>query len=366
MSWRDKIPDLRVPYIQSYLGLTAMSDEPGVLFMGARSKRTSRQMSQESSDRSHESWHRHFHPPPPDAAGSRPARLPPMRTPRDGFDFRRPAPLSSQEEDVIDLTNEPETPPQRTHVRPSESRTLSTSRPPRFGRNILADVVDLEEEPDDDPGEGPSSSPEVQFVRATTRPRAQQPPRGQWDPVAMISSTLARGFRTRQDAEDRRMLSSVSLLHSRRGPPLHRLPTDHMILSGDGSALNGFGPGFLDYGHSSFEMRPPTPPESRPQRQVYKAPSPAPEGFTRTLGEEDVAVCPNCEWELGTGEGKRQEIWVSKPCGHVYCGECAENRSMSKARKAQAPQKTKPFAKCQVDGCGKSVSAPTAMVHLYL
>lgn len=218
---------------------------------------------------------------------------------------------------MIDLTNEPETPPQRTHARPSESRTLSTSRPPRFGRNILADVVDLEDEPDDDPGEGPSSSPEVQFVRATTRPRAQPPPRGQWDPVAMISSTLARGFRTRQDAEDRRMLSSVSLLHSRRVPPLHRLPTDHMIFSGDGSALNGFGPGFLDYGHSSFEMRPPTPPEPRPQRQIYKAPSPAPEGFTRTLGEDDIAVCPNCEWELGTGEGKRQEIWVSKPCGHV-------------------------------------------------
>ncbi|KAJ5310164.1 54S ribosomal protein L51 [Penicillium atrosanguineum] len=366
MSWRDKIPDLRVPYTKSFLGSTAMSDEPGVLFMGARSKRTPRQMSQESSDESHDTWHRHFHPPPPNATGSRPARLPPIRTPRDGFDFRRPAPLTSQEEDVIDLTNEPETPPQRTHAHPSESRTLSTSRPPRFGRNILADVVDLEEEADDDPGEGPSSSPEVQFVRATTRPRAQPPPRGQWDPVAMISSTLARGFRTRQDAEDRRMLSSVSLLHSRRVPPLHRLPTDHMIFSGDGSVLNGFGPGFLDYGHSSFEMRPPTPPEPRPQRQVYKAPSPAPEGFTRTLGEDDVAVCPNCEWELGTGEGKRQEIWVSKPCGHVYCGECAENRSMLKAKRAQAPQKTKPFAKCQVDGCGKPVSAPTAMIHLYL
>lgn len=339
-------------------------------------------MSRESSEESHDSWHRHFHPPLPEAAASRPARLPPMRTPRDGFDFRRPAPLTSQDEDVIDLTNEPETPPQHTHGRPSESRTLSSSRPPRFGRNILADVVNLDEEPDDDVGEGPSSSPEVQFVRATTRPRAQPPPRGQWDPVAMISSTLARGFR-RQGAEDRRNQSSA-FPRSRRVPPLSRLPTDHMIFSGDVSLLNGLGPGFLDYGHSAFAMRPPTPPEPRPQRQVYKAPSPAPEGFTRTLGEDDVAVCPNCEWELGTGEGKRQEIWVSKPCGHVshqsvsgmkvlmlnieqvYCGECAENRSMSKAKKAQAPQKTKPFAKCQVEGCGKAVSAPTAMVHLYL
>ena len=116
---------------------------------------------------------------------------------------------------------------------------------------------------------------------------------------------------------------------------------------------------------------------TKPQAQHLK-------GLLVPWGEDDVAVCPNCEWELGTGEGKRQEIWVSKACGHVsyrllsdtksahaniaqvYCGECAENRSMSKAKKAQAPQRTKPFAKCQVDGCGKSVSAPTAMVHLYL
>lgn len=155
-----------------------------------------------------------------------------------------------------------------------------------------------------------------------------------------------------------------------------------MIFSGDGSGLNS--PGILDYEYSSFAMRPTTPQEARPQREVYKAPSPAPEGFTRTLGDDDIAVCPNCSWELGTGEGKRQEIWVAKPCGHVcyqlmpdnifscanisqvYCGECAENRSLSKAKKAQGPQKTKPFSKCQVVDCGKHVSAPTAMFHLYL
>lgn len=339
-------------------------------------------MSQESSDGSHTSWHRHFHPPLPEAGGSRPARLPPMRTPRDGFDFRRPAATSSQEEDVIDLTNEPETPPQRAHDRTSDSRTLSTSRPPRFGRNILADVVDLEGEPDDDPGEGPSSSPEVQFVRATTRPRPPAPPRGNWDPFAMLSSTFTRGFRARQDPEDRRMLSSVPFLQSRAGRHHIHGFHDTMIFSGDGSGLNS--PGILDYEYSSFAMRPSTPQEARPQREVYKAPSPAPEGFTRTLGDDDIAVCPNCSWELGTGEGKRQEIWVAKPCGHVryqllpdnifsyaniaqvYCGECAENRSLSKAKKAQGPQKTKPFSKCQVVDCGKHVSAPTAMFHLYL
>jgi hypothetical protein len=215
---------------------------------------------------------------------------------------------------VIDLTNEPETPPQRTHARTSDSRTSSTSRPPRFGRNILADVVDLEEEPDDDPGEGPSSSPEVQFVRATTRPRPVAPPRVNWDPLSMISSTLARGLRARQDTEDRRPLSSVPFNPSRVARHhLHGFQ-DHLIF-GDGSELNS--PGFLDYEFPSFVMQPPTPPDPRPQREIYKPPSPAPEGFTRTLGEDDVAICPNCTEELGTGEGKRQEIWVAKPCGHV-------------------------------------------------
>jgi hypothetical protein len=36
--WRDKLSYLRVPRSQTSLGFTAMSDEPGVLFMGARSK----------------------------------------------------------------------------------------------------------------------------------------------------------------------------------------------------------------------------------------------------------------------------------------------------------------------------------------
>jgi len=264
-------------------------------------------MSQEADDGSQASWHRHFHPPLPEASGSRPARLPPMRTPR-GFDFRRPVSTTSQEEDVIDLTNEPETPPQRTHARSSDSPAPSTSRPPRFGRNILADVVDLEEEMDDDSGEGPSSSPEVQFVRATTRPRATQA-RGNWDPISMLSSTLARGFRARQDSEDRDILASMPFLPSRSRREFHR------IFAGHGFGLNS--PDSLDYAFSSIDMEPLTPQETRPQREVYEAPSPAPEGFTRTLGEDDVAVCPNCSWELGTGEEKRQEIWVAKPCGHV-------------------------------------------------
>lgn len=273
-------------------------------------------MSHDSSDDGQQPWHRHFHPPFPERTASRPANLPSMRPPRDGFDFRRPAATSPHEEgDVIDLTNEPETPPQRTQPRASENRTSSTSRLPRFGRNILADVVDLEEEPDDDPGEGPSSSPEVQFVRATVRSQPQR----RWDHLSMFQANFPRPLRARQESDTLRMRPSVSLLRERTSRLLQGFhEVDHLFLAADPPGLNGDPEEvLLDYGQSSFSMGTSNLQETRPRRDTYQAPSPAPEGFTRTLAEDDVAVCPNCSWELGTGEGKKQEIWVAKPCGHV-------------------------------------------------
>ncbi|KAJ5881056.1 uncharacterized protein N7473_012109 [Penicillium subrubescens] len=353
-----------LPIYKPILGFgTAMSDDPGVLFMGARSKQNQRHMSEESNEGGQSSWHHHFHPPRPEMAGSRPARLPPIRAPRDGFDYRRPAEVRAQEDDVIDLTNEPETPPQRTHThnenRPPHS---SSSRLPRFGRNIMAeaDIVDLEDEPDD-AGEGPSSSPEVQFLRATVR--HPQPPPRRWEGVSLFQTNFPL---TRSRAPE-----EVTPWARPRLPRPHNITVSHLdtLFLGARDSIPNMSSAevYLDYTTSSFPMETaPTRYEDRRRRDTYKPPSPAPEGFSRTLGEDDVAVCPNCDWELGTGEGKKQEIWLAKQCGHVYCGECAENRSLSKARKAQTPPKTKPFSKCQVEGCGKLVSAPTAMLHLYL
>ncbi|KAL4930944.1 putative RING finger domain protein [Aspergillus undulatus] len=104
--------------------------------------------------------------------------------------------------------------------------------------------------------------------------------------------------------------------------------------------------------------------EAERPRSSYKPPSPAPEGFTRSVAEDDIAVCPNCDEELGIGGETKQQIWVSKQCGHVYCGACASNRSLTKSKKASS--NTKPFSKCQVPDCGKSVSAPKAMFQIYL
>ncbi|KAJ5713081.1 uncharacterized protein N7483_010262 [Penicillium malachiteum] len=326
-------------------------------------------MSQESAEDTDQSWERYFHPapaPPPNIR-SQPARLPPMRYPRDGFDFRRPAGTPAQEDNVIDLTNEPETPPQRTQTRTTDNRPSSSSRPPRFGRPILAqEIVDLDDEPDN-PAEGHSSSPEVQFLSASVRP----PPRTRHELEARFHAAIWGSSVHRNNPRARQISSEVAMSLPSSIMPFRGAARNLDTLfygqnRGLGNSIDHEDSLILDYGLASFSMDPSTEtPEDR-RRETYKAPSPVPEGFTRTLADDDVAICPNCSNELGVGEGKKQEIWVAKPCGHVYCGECAENRSKSKAKKTNTAQRTKPFSKCQVADCGKPVSAPTAMIHLYL
>ncbi|KAJ5832472.1 hypothetical protein N7474_000783 [Penicillium riverlandense] len=319
-------------------------------------------MSEESLENGQSSsWHHHFHPPRPNSAMD---RLPPLRYPGDGLDFRRPARAATpQEEDVIDLTNEPETPPQRTQNQSSGTGTPGSSRLPRFGRDIMTDtteVVDLLEEEPDIPADVPSSSPEVQFVGAVRRPPAHRSPHHHFESYFQrMRATRPHSRiipRPRERADTRELRRGASFGNG--------LPSfaDSFLLGDHPDSLISFLN--LNYERESFPMGPPIRPEPRSSRNTYKAPSPPPAGFTRTLAEDDVAICPNCFDELGVGEGIKQDIWIARQCGHVYCGECAENRSLSKAKKSA--QKTKPFSKCQVTGCGKAVSQPTAMIHIFL
>jgi len=111
-----------------------------------------------------------------------------------------------------------------------------------------------------------------------------------------------------------------------------------------------------------------TPDMTRPVLS-YQRPIPPAEGFTRIAKEDEIVVCPNCDHELGTGDDPvKRQIWVAKPCGHVYCGQCTKHRALSRGKKPEQPiiPKTKPFAKCVVSECGKSVSQPKAMFQIYL
>ena len=276
-------------------------------------------MSSESSQGDQPSWHHHFHPAHQERSSARPTLLPPMRRRRrNAYDLRRPAATPAQDDDVIDLTNEPETPPQLIQHRSPESRMSSTARLPRFGRPILEqEVVDLEQEAGD-PAEGPSSSPEVQFVSATVRPQPVRrwDPGDRWDPISLYNGAFPPQFAARARQYNQGMDSLPSLQYVPLRPPRSRhnlLPDDDTLFFGR-DLLRPDTPENLrlDYEVTSFPFESPDQAENS-----YKAPSPAPEGFTRTLTEDDVAVCPNCNWELGTGEGKKEEIWVAKQCGHV-------------------------------------------------
>jgi hypothetical protein len=61
---------------------------------------------------------------------------------------------------------------------------------------------------------------------------------------------------------------------------------------------------------------------NRPASPKYEPPRDAAPGFTRTPGEDEVVVCPNCGDELATGHNEmKQELWVIKVCGHVSLPE---------------------------------------------
>lgn len=298
---------------------------------------------------------------PPQRHHRPPLRLPStMRYPGDGLDFRRPVVSSSQSssrtgntQDVIDLTDEPDPAPSRTTEQNEGGPSLSPrqTRLPRFGREIM-DVVDLANDDDEDEGEEVEapSSPEVQFVGASTRTPAV--------PTTATSTGISA-----QASHLYRMLVSGQQSFARQipwaGRLLRRPPQDmETVWIGDG-AEGGMGFSInidVDYPQS-------TPVQVRPEN-TYKPPSPPPEGFTRSVGEDDVVVCPNCDEELGTGDEVKQQIFVVKHCGHVYCGECARHRSLSKAK--QTGERVKPFSKCKVAGCEKPVSAPRSMFQVYL
>ncbi|KAM5448322.1 hypothetical protein MaudCBS49596_005410 [Microsporum audouinii] len=377
----------------------------------ASRKRSHREISGSHSDgESQTSWSQHGESSSsvnrPGALNNSRPRLPPlpslpqMRFPGDGFDFRRPV-MSTRVSppsftlqnlprgDIIDLTqdSDPTLRPARTGRR-EETRTNRASRGPRFGRNIMADVVDLEADssPSSQQQQHQPSSPEVQFLGSSVRPSASQDITGNHDrsgqahrsqflPGGSNLMNLLRGIQRpgRPPPLDREQLLRYELsLRTRNIRLIRRVHTQPPMIWNNVPANNGIDltmelddvPIHLDYSTTGFVGNPPPRAEA-----PYNPPSAAPEGFTRTVQEDEEVICPNCEHELGTGDELRKQIWVCRPCGHVYCGTCTKNRALSsRAKKSdQSPDtKTKPFAKCVVADCGKSVSQPKAMFQVYL
>ncbi|KAJ5120331.1 uncharacterized protein N7515_009719 [Penicillium bovifimosum] len=335
--------------LPSVLGFE-MSDDSGVQFTGARTKRTHRVMAAENDRDREAAWEDYFHPPPSDYDHQ--STSSPHRSRRPGYDYRRPAMTSPQENAVIDLTNESEDPPQamrppfpgRFGLPPPRRQRIYFRRDP-MSRDSPVDtnppVIDLEAEPPSDP------SGDVLYVGTSSRrPDPDEPRFLDFDGIPM-DYRATQGPRPGSPGHDpRRELMALQHLHE-----------------GFLSAMASM-PGGLDYRSRRSAFNSPFQLISPPPQEIYKPPTPAPEGFTRNFSEDSMPTCPNCKGELGAGEGLKRQIYVAKSCGHVYCGECASNRSISKSKKAAS--KSKPFSKCQAAGCNKPVSAPTAMYQLYL
>ncbi|WEW61106.1 WD domain-containing protein [Emydomyces testavorans] len=340
-------------------------------------------------------------------ASSRPQlpQLPRMRFPGDGYDYRRPImstgvpppPPSFLQADnqpnVIDLTQDDQySPPapmsQTPQLQALGHRPTGATRPPRFGRNIMADVVDLEQEVGALAGNEQQSSPEVQWLGSISR---ADPPRSQNQPTApsqyhgrhipfrgsaLLNLLRSENYRLPGLPLDRaNVLSQAEVLREEMA-----LRTRDLV----GAFRHAMSPFWV--GEASREGIDLTIDIDNPDMDVtlvglgpfnarrtprtspaYQAP-PAPlKGFTGTAGEEAIVVCPNCDHELGTGDDPLQkQVWVARSCGHVYCGLCTKNRAVTRGKKAATPSKTRPFAKCVVAECGKSVSQPKTMLQIYL
>ena len=257
-------------------------------------------MPTENNESGDAAWEQHFHPRRSDHARSESARLPPRRQ-RDGFDYRRPVMLSPGDNVVIDLTDGPDSPPQRNVTSfPGPLHTPHPNRPLRFPRDLMnhtstasdsPTVIDLEAEPD--PIDVSPNSADVQIVGSSSvRPRPIEPRYLDNHGIPMHLPPHTRRQRLPHGVPwssfRRQGVSDLELLHS--------------------AYLHSEGVYGLDL---------PIQPVQPLSRSSYKGLSPAPEGFTRILAEDDVPLCPNCQDELGAGEGLKQQVHIAKPCGHV-------------------------------------------------
>ncbi|KAF2205699.1 hypothetical protein GQ43DRAFT_459766 [Delitschia confertaspora ATCC 74209] len=322
----------------------------------------------------------------------------PHRYPGDGMDYRRPITstrTSGTHTPVIDLTDDEPGPAISNAARPPPGPSTSRAqRGPRYSREI----IDLENpEPVYTSAHastrGPPS-PEVEFISARRLDPSQRQNVGLFGDIRgnddeeveivgvhriqqrliqnlgefeeMIHRDVAR-FNEQHAVEQQRrriIANNGPIIPQRGGGQQRRRHHTHIHVG----FRNFRVPGELDFEMVAFDLgvgreQPPPPP-------TYDAPSPAPEGFTRSPAEADVLVCPNCDDELCVGETDlKKQIWIIKQCGHVYCGDCAANRSKSRSKKGKEKVcnvKSTPFTHCMVDGCDKKASIRNAMIQVFL
>lgn len=261
--------------------------------------------------------------------------------------------MSQPSQTVIDLTDEPDTPPQPRHRHLHPLPPSRATRPPRFSRGDIIDLDDRSEPPVQRLTHATAGSPELELLYSRSVPAEAQAGRQNGVGIAGYARPMepqpqlagpgdfqrasqqgwngnGPGGLARLQEFARRMNGAIrpAVAAAIRGeerirrevggmaqpaPVMHRRPVVP-ALEDDLFVFDGHGeielPQGMDYEIAGFALATPPP--------TYKAPSPAQEGFTRSPREVDVLVCPNCEQELGTGDEElKRQVWVVRSCGHV-------------------------------------------------
>jgi len=268
----------------------------------------------------------------------------PSRRPGDGLDFRRPGgpsrtPSSAsnpqhtftqnlRDVEIVDLTHsddaEPAPAANSTHTSPfGQAR-----RGPRFDRDIIDLSAESPPEPSSHSQIDPNinRSPEVEFVSARRLPTP--PPR-----PPSVSFTVMDLTEDDSDGNEIEFVGETFVIQDNEsGPP----SMSGIIQAAFGvvrqAALQGHlhrQPGTLESAHGTSWFATPRfnvtrvnfnfgPDMSESPGPTYRAPPPAPDGFTRSGQEGDILVCPNCERELCSGDTEvKRQVWIIKGCGHV-------------------------------------------------
>ena len=273
---------------------------------------------------------------PPSPSGSPPHQ---RRGVGDGLDMRRPAATQPPRE-YIDLTQDDSSPPSATRLSTDIASTHHTRQaipvqqapnPPEIvDVDELPDVIDLEALDND--------SPPPDHVHFHDPRAAHHDHHAIQHQLQLLRRTGYQGF-AQHDNTDYGGLPPLAI--PRLQVPQRHIPREriaqrmmhalgHRMLEGIPAtnrheAIWNRLPMF-DYDAVPFHLNGEAGPSAAPEPPVptYDAPSAPQEGYSRNPAEDEVAICPNCNEELATGESEfKRQMWVVKGCGHVssliYC-----------------------------------------------
>lgn len=337
----------------------------------------------------------------------------PAENPRGNQGHQQRQPRAQPE--VIDLTGDNDSSPQpsqpalQTHSQNTRrQRSLQRSILPRLNRSDASymeprNVINLISDSDD---EEPVAMPPLRrnSHRSRPRPAPQEPPHNQ-RPPSHVQPALPFNIHPNPNPALRTLLNQIPLFRILNGQSIgnnhdhdrDRDEEDIVIMGHRHLTPNAIPPPpnllpvNLDVRVHPFAMgaNAPHAPGGLGNKPAHEPPKDTRDGFTRNTGEDVVAICPSCDFELaydpddGDNNGPpakkartkkdkaEHHFWAVKACGHVYCRSCYENRKPVGKNHIPVgfrpnPNGVKNHILCAVEDCETDVSAKSAWVGIFM